>query len=48
MRQKRFTTAAAELNGSIFVTGGYDDQYLSSTERFDPREGRWVQVRFRA
>lgn len=45
MGQKRFTTAAAELNGSIFVTGGYDDQYLSSTERFDPREGRWVSVR---
>lgn len=44
MGQKRFTTAAAELNGSIYVTGGYDEQYLSSTERLDPREGRWVSV----
>ena len=49
MIQKRFTVAAAELSGCIYATGGYDsEQYLSTVERYDPREGRWSPVRFLA
>lgn len=45
MLRKRFTAAGAALNGSIFVAGGFDDvQYISSAERFDPREGFWTEV----
>ena len=45
MNQRRFTTAAALHNSSIFVSGGYDGtQYLRSVERLDPREGKWQMV----
>ncbi len=47
MNHRRFTTAAALHNNSIFVSGGYDGtQYLRSVERLDPREGKWQMVRF--
>lgn len=46
MNNRRFTTAAALHNNSIFVSGGYDGtQYLKSVERLDPREGKWQLVR---
>ena len=46
MNNRRFTTAAALHNSSIFVSGGYDGtQYLKSVERLDPREGKWQLVR---
>ena len=46
MNHRRFTTAAALHNNSIFVSGGYDGtQYLRSVERLDPREGKWQMVR---
>lgn len=46
MHFRRFTTAAALHNNSIFVSGGYDgNQYLKSVERLDPREGKWKLVR---
>ncbi|RZC73321.1 hypothetical protein C5167_048802 [Papaver somniferum] len=36
---ERFSGAAAELNGVVYATGGFDgDNYLNSVERFDPRE----------
>lgn len=45
MNHRRFTTAAALHNNSIFVSGGYDGtQYLRSVERLDPREGKWQMV----
>lgn len=45
MNFRRFTTAAALHNNSIFVSGGYDGtQYLRSVERLDPREGHWRLV----
>lgn len=45
MNRRRFTTAAALHNDSIFVSGGYDGtQYLRSVERLDPREGKWQMV----
>lgn len=45
MHLRRFTTAAALHNNSIFVSGGYDgNQYLKSVERLDPREGKWRLV----
>ena len=45
MNNRRFTTAAALHNDSIFVSGGYDGtQYLRSVERLDPREGKWQMV----
>lgn len=45
MNNRRFTTAAALHNNSIFVSGGYDGtQYLRSVERLDPREGKWQMV----
>lgn len=47
MLRKRFTAAGAALNGSIYVAGGFDTvQYISSAERFDPREGFWTEVHF--
>lgn len=45
MTSRRFTTAAALHNNSIYVSGGYDGtQYLRSVERLDPREGKWQTV----
>lgn len=47
MNNRRFTTAAALHNNSIFVSGGYDGtQYLRSVERLDPREGKWQMVSY--
>ncbi len=36
MIQKRFVVAAMELNGVLYVVGGYDGQnYLESAEQFE-------------
>ena len=41
----RFATAAAALGSSIYVVGGFDGKaYLSTAERYDPREGKWQKV----
>ncbi|GJN37391.1 hypothetical protein PR202_gb26338 [Eleusine coracana subsp. coracana] len=37
---KQFAPAAVELNGALYVTGGYDGN--TSAERYDPREGFWT------
>ena len=29
---------------SLFALGGYNSKWLSTAERFDPREGRWFSV----
>ncbi|XP_035816052.1 uncharacterized protein [Zea mays] len=43
---QRFALAVAELNGTIYATGGYDgSMYLQSAERYDQREGVWVRLR---
>lgn len=43
MVRKRFAPAAAQLNGAIYVGGGYDGQeYLKSMERLDLRECSWT------
>lgn len=42
----RFATAASVLDSSIYAVGGFDGKtYLSSAERYDPRDGRWHKVR---
>lgn len=42
---QRCAPAAAELNGVLYVIGGYDgNMYLQSAERYDPREGFWTQL----
>ncbi|KAL5200781.1 hypothetical protein ABZP36_021984 [Zizania latifolia] len=42
---QRFALAATELNGAIYAVGGFSgDQYLSSTERLDPREPTWKRL----
>uniref|UniRef100_A0A0D9UX50 DCD domain-containing protein n=1 Tax=Leersia perrieri TaxID=77586 RepID=A0A0D9UX50_9ORYZ len=42
MQQPRLAPAAAELNGVLYVTGGFDGNI--SAERYDPREGFWTQL----
>ncbi|GER37935.1 kelch repeat-containing family protein [Striga asiatica] len=43
---KRFALASVELNGAIYVVGGYDGyDYLKSAERFDPREHSWTRIK---
>ncbi|KAK4433376.1 hypothetical protein Salat_1099900 [Sesamum alatum] len=38
-------TAAADMNGAIYVAGGYDGKdYLRSVERFDLRECVWTRI----
>lgn len=45
MLEKRFALAAVELNGALYVVGGYDgNDYLKSAERFDPREHSWSRI----
>ena len=44
--EQRFTTSAAAINGSIYVTGGFDGSaYLRTAEKLDPRVGAWQPVR---
>lgn len=46
MREARFTTAAAAVNGAIYITGGFDGgEYLRTMEMLDPRAGSWAHVR---
>ncbi|KAK4345645.1 hypothetical protein RND71_035821 [Anisodus tanguticus] len=43
---KRFSLAAAELNGALYAVGGYDvSNYLATAERFDPREHSWTKIK---
>ncbi|KAK4351282.1 hypothetical protein RND71_030595 [Anisodus tanguticus] len=43
--EMRFAPAAADINGAIYVGGGYDGKaYMKSVERFDPREHTWTTV----
>ncbi|KAL0401138.1 UNVERIFIED_CONTAM: B2 protein [Sesamum latifolium] len=42
---QRFGPAAADMNGAIYVAGGYDGKdYLRSVERFDVREHAWTRI----
>ncbi|KAF3775093.1 Kelch-like protein 12 [Nymphaea thermarum] len=42
---RRFSHAAVELGGAVYVVGGYDGkEYLRSTERYDPREVSWTRL----
>lgn len=44
---RRFATAAAVVENAIYVVGGFDGKtYLTSGERYDPREGKWRLVSF--
>lgn len=46
MNRQRFNASLCALNNCIYAAGGYDGSfYLSNMERFDPREGRWAEVR---
>ncbi|KAH9620293.1 hypothetical protein KSS87_005399 [Heliosperma pusillum] len=41
----RFALASVELNGALYAVGGFDGKdYLSSGERFDPREHSWSKL----
>ncbi|OMO78064.1 Kelch repeat type 1 [Corchorus olitorius] len=41
----RFAPAAAEVNGTLYVAGGYNGkEYLKSIERLDPRGHSWEQL----
>ena len=31
--------------GLIYAIGGYNSSWLNTAERFDPREGRWYNIR---
>ncbi|KAJ8533900.1 hypothetical protein K7X08_007224 [Anisodus acutangulus] len=43
---KRFSLAAAELNGALYAVGGYDvSNYLATAERCDPREHSWTKIK---
>ena len=47
MSTRRVGAASVELNGLLYVVGGYclhPDKPLASCEAFDPRTGRWMQV----
>lgn len=45
MHEQRFTTSAAAINGTIYITGGFDGgAYLPTAERLDPRVGAWQPV----
>ncbi|KAL7107568.1 hypothetical protein ACP275_06G063000 [Erythranthe tilingii] len=42
---QRFSHAAADINGVLYVAGGYNGRdYLRSVERFDPREHAWTRL----
>lgn len=44
MPTERRSTAVGEINGIIYVVGGYDDKlrYLTTNEAYDPRTDRWT------
>merc|ERR1719342_964833 len=45
MGVKRFCAQAVELNGKLFVVGGYDGQrYLKSGECYDPANKSWEAI----
>ena len=45
MHEQRFTTSGGAVNGSLYVTGGFDGTaYLSTAECLDPRAGKWKLV----
>lgn len=45
MGQRRAGNGVGELNGCLYVVGGFDDNSpLSSVERFDPRLSCWDYV----
>ncbi|KAK4345535.1 hypothetical protein RND71_035711 [Anisodus tanguticus] len=42
---QRFSLAAAELDGALYVVGGFDgSNCLATAERFDPREHAWTKI----
>nr|XP_006812423.1 PREDICTED: kelch-like protein 24-like [Saccoglossus kowalevskii] len=46
MNQPRHRHASTSLDGYVYVVGGYDGaSRLSSTERFDPKNNNWEQVK---
>ncbi|KAJ0027992.1 hypothetical protein Pint_34959 [Pistacia integerrima] len=45
LQQKRFSFAAAEIDGVLYPTGGFDGKdYLNSAENFDYRMCYWEQI----
>lgn len=43
MNTPRSSVKAATDGRAIYIVGGYDgEKYLSTAERFDPREGRYA------
>lgn len=41
------TNSSVELNGSIWVLGGWDPekrQHLNSVERYDPKADKWMEM----
>lgn len=32
------------FSGVVYVIGGYNQSWLNTAERFDPREGRWYNI----
>lgn len=46
MNRHRNNASLCTLQNCIYAVGGFDGYfYLSSVERFDPREGKWTEVR---
>jgi hypothetical protein len=45
LSKRRFNCTVEKLEGSLFCVGGFDGAaYLTSVERYDPREGKWAEV----
>lgn len=44
MGQQRAGNRVSELHGCLYVVGGFDDNSLSSVERYDPQSNKWDHV----
>ena len=45
MRRPRFSHAAAELDGKLYVVGGFASaKWLSAVERCDPETNEWEDL----